>query len=581
MAKKQKKITLATYNSLLGFSAIPVEHRIGFLSELLKRKNASSQKNVLLLKLIFSFIQENKISSWNPEAVCRELNTSMDTLYKHKSRLLDGLRKYYFKWNDNKRHIEYSYKNSDCSRAGKIMLNLELARKMWETGLRRESVMLYRKMIKEVEGHSESTSEKLMYLFEIYEYHAMYYTVQRKITQTEFYIKKLQQIYKELYRGISSQRDQALLEIRFNYRLYQLLQLKWNLNRKRDLDNSLLERMYGQSKKFKFHNHLLRVLFTLATHSINTDNYIKANIYSTEGYRTAKGLNYPTEENTFASLLYFLKTKHNIGTIRVNINYISEYYNKVRATAPMSLWTHFLENGMILSYYSDKKPETMHVFNQLIDSSILKSDFSFAVYTMFKLNSEIHYKNMLSYIRKNIHEDYPEMGKIERNILDDSERTCFNTLCYHSELNNQSFIWDVYSLQLTAKFFNEDGFDIDDASLIIRKMEWLKKEKRKKITELVTYELLKLCIKMLEHADDPEKMLSRYEYKFKTTIDELKSGMKELDVIDYAIISSLARRLGINEITEIVRDFYGWLQTHHPEILAQAFSELKEHAKAG
>src|SRR4030095_3436346 len=100
MPVNQKNITIASYNYLQEISAIQLETREKYLEKLQSRKNSSSQKNILLLKQIYFYIDEDRISNWNPAKICSSLKISMNALYIQKSRLLKGLREFYFNWKE-------------------------------------------------------------------------------------------------------------------------------------------------------------------------------------------------------------------------------------------------------------------------------------------------------------------------------------------------------------------------------------------------------------------------------------------------------------------------------------------------
>ncbi|MEO8514486.1 MAG: hypothetical protein ABI543_13075 [Ignavibacteria bacterium] len=81
---------------------------------------------------------------------------------------------------------------------------------------------------------------------------------------------------------------------------------------------------------------------------------------------------------------------------------------------------------------------------------------------------------------------------------------------------------------------------------------------------------------MLEYEDDHKKLLANCELEFTKIIAGLKANPQDIEITDYAIISSLARRLRNKEIMGIVKDLYSWLSANHPEILAPALREIEE-----
>jgi hypothetical protein len=164
---------------------------------------------------------------------------------------------------------------------------------------------------------------------------------------------------------------------------------------------------------------------------------------------------------------------------------------------------------------------------------------------------------------------------VDKQHLSVIENTCRNTLTYQKELSNQGFIWAVHKFSLLSAFLNEDDIDFARAYLILKKVDWMVKKKRKLYAQN-TFNILKLAFKMLEKSSDQELMLRRYEYKFRKILDHFKNNLTDYNIIDYAILSTLARRLRCRAVTQMVREFYQWLSAKHPEILAPVMREIEE-----
>jgi len=584
VAKNQVKVTIASYNFLYEISAIPGKIRQAYLNKLLTRKSVSPQKNVILLKYLNNCIDANRINGWDPEVICRQTGISMNALYIHKSRLLASLRKYYFKWNELESKIEcniakeYKRKSFFKEEEKEIDLMLAKARKMSEIGMMSEARDMYLNLEKTARKAFIDQSTKYIIVSEIYEYCAYYYFSKRNKKKLVLYIKKLNRILNTIKTtnvGISKS-GERLLNIRIYYSKFYLFFLKWYSNQTTELDENYPDMIYFLSKKNNNSEYLLKVMHNKAVIELTHGYYEAAKKTLLEGYHTAKGLKKETEYNTFASMLLFLSTKIVINEVKPDYENILKYYYKIKESNPLNMWTVYLENSLIQMYHPEKKKEIFDILREQVNSNILQGDYAFAVYWRFNLDSEAHCNKLyFSFKAINSREgNYLELDKVGEDVLQNIEKTCLNTSCYYKELKQIGFLWEIYKMQLIEYFFNEDNFNYDSIVIHINKM--LQMKEKKKISGLMTFRLIRTCVKMLEYSDQLKYMLSKYELKFIKHIDEFKNNPSDISIMDYAVISSLARRLNCIEITNIAKGFYQWIETNHSEILAPVFRELKE-----
>jgi hypothetical protein len=589
MSVNQKNITIASFNYLIEVSAIPREIRDEYREKLLKRKNSSQQKNVKLLKYIYDYVNENRMSEWNPKEVSKQTCISINAIYTQKSRLLKGLREYYFKWKEKEREIKTNVEKIYCDGSfymegeQTVTLMLEKARKMAEIGMVREAKCMYLKL--EKTARSSYINQAYMYLIisEIYEYLSYYYFNKRNKRRVLHCINNLNKVVEtvKILNTKTTEEQKAILDIRLNFAKFYSFCIEWYSNPNAEMTSDYLGRVYSLSMKFNNYPFLLKVLHGMAIIELVKENhtkasYTKAKDICMEGLGAALKQKNKAAQLTFSSMLYHIKVNTGLNSHALNNNSIVKYYHKIKNSSPFNLWTIFLENSIVMTYYPEKKKEILAIFREQITSNIMLGDFGFSVYWKFILDAELYNDKLLSFFNiYNIHfKGYLEIKKIDECILDDIKKICLNTECYHTKINDFGLSWLVLKLKLTTYYFREDGFDYDEVMKLLKAMEQMKK-KNKNIPGVRTYELLKLCFKMFEHQGNPKYMLNKYELKFKKSVDYLKNN-PELTIIDYAIVSSLARRLRQREVTKIVKDFYRWMETNHPEILAPVFRELEE-----
>ena len=119
---------------ILEVAAIPFIQRYEYLNKLLERRKSGNQKNVQILKYIYECIDGSSPDNWNEQEVCRKFKISLRMLDCHKSRLLKGLREFYFNWDEIETKIRNTYKAES-----EIIVQYELAKEQIKVGMFREA----------------------------------------------------------------------------------------------------------------------------------------------------------------------------------------------------------------------------------------------------------------------------------------------------------------------------------------------------------------------------------------------------------------------------------------------------------
>lgn len=541
MAVNQKNVTIASINYLVEVSAIPSDIRNDYLKKLLKRKNSARRKNIRLLIFIYHYVNENRLSEWDPAEVCKQIGLNLNSLYIQKSRLLKGLREYYFKWKETEKEIKISVnkkyeKGSTCTEQEKIIsFMLEKARKMVKIGMRREARYLYIKLEKFSGLPAISQTERALIQSEIYDYLCYYYFNKRHKKKVLYYSGKLKELTEQAQKSDikATDKQKALFDIRYNYSMYYHYAILWYVNPKTVMAADYSGTVYRIAKEFNFSFYLQKVLHSMAVLELTRGNFKKAKEICTEGYNTAKKIKEEAAQYTFASMLYFIKMKTGSNNPELNNGSIVSCYHKIKSSSPYNLWTIYLENSIVMTYYPDKEKEILEVFREQIASNIMFGDFAFSVFWKFLLDLEMYNDKILSFFNKESIErkGYMEMGKIDENILDDIKKICLNTECYHKKINDFGLMWIVSSFKLTSFFFREEGFDYNEVTDALKNSEHLRKKSEIK-PSLKTYEIVRLGLSMMEHDDNKAYMLDKYELKFKRAIEHLKENLQDYTIMD-------------------------------------------------
>ncbi len=577
MAKNQKKITIASFNYLLEFSAIPEKTRTGYLDSLLNRKNASSQKNIQLLRMIYEIVEGNKIHQWDPDSLSKTLSVSMDTLYKHKSRLLKGLKKYYLGWKNKEKETAFNIKYLQSRYEDEeryFRINMDKALKMGEAGMRKEAKLLMLSLEKKLLNSSVDKKFKYLTLAHIYERLIVYYTIKTDKARVLYFFDRLKETAEEAAKFDLTEKEKIFLNIWLYYGSYTKDHNQFHKRYNRAKINFYLSKVYNEAVKINAHDYILRALNGLAAVEGDLRNSSKAEKYCIKGYELSSKFGNDAAKYSFVAMLNLARARQNKRPMIYKPEEIIEYYKRLKNARPLDAWASYLEHSCAIICSLEKIKGASAFYRARINSNILTGGHTYAAYLLFNLECENYYKRISASFEKN-EEGFISTGKIDGSLLDYAENTCLTTLHYNRVINDMGFIWDIYQLQLVTYFFREEDFDYDKALNIIKKMEHLIRNKRK-VSGLESFEMLKLGLKMLEYSDNRVLMLKRYEYKFKKQLDNFMNNPTEINDVDYAIVSSLARRLQIKEITNIVKFFYQWLQSNHPEILAPVLRELEE-----
>lgn len=584
MAVNQKHITIASYNYLLEISAIPQNARLQFLNKLKERRNSAVRKNVMLLTLIYEYIDNGRMSEWDPEYVCGKCGINSNALHIQKTRLLKRLREYLFEWKEKEEVIvnefneKYSGQQFINTEEQYITLMAAKARKMASIGMLREAKLLFFKLEKLLKTAHISNSLNYLTLAEAYEFLAYYYQNKRQNIKTASYAGKAEKLFRkaEMFKPFSCKEDKADFMIKYHLTQMNFETLKWYSDPNAGDITGHAESIYKIAVSNNNIPARLKALHTIAISHIIKNNYTSAINKCKEGFELAQSSHRTIEKYTFAAMIFFIKKKTNPENPGSNTS-ILNYYYKVKELAPYAPWTLYLENSIVMTYYPEKRKDILNILREQITSNIMYGDILFSVYYQFTLDTEKYNEKMLGHfdIHNVDYKGYLELKRVDNTLLDDVKRMCLNAECYHKKINDFGLSWMVHNLQLLTFFFSEDGYEYNEMTSLVITLEHMKRSS-KIIPGLTTYELMRLCFKMLDHKGNNQAMLNKYELKFHKMLNKIKSNTDEITITDYMILASLSRRLRSKEITHAVKSFYHWLNTNHRSILAPIYRELKK-----
>ena len=576
--EKTRKITISSYNYLLEFSAVPNAIRTEFLSLLLKRKNAASQKNIMLLRIIYDIIEKNQIHEWDPQAVCDTLGVTPDTLNRHRSRLLKKIKKFYTGWNESEKEaglkIKYSENKYEVNERY-FRINFSKALNMMDKGLRIEAKNLFISIERKLVKSKVNENYKYITLLHLYERLIVYYALKTDKPKVLYFYKQLNKTVNETSKLDLSDKERVQIDILKNYGSYSADHFQFNKKADPAKANYYLKKVLKVAQNIDAYDYVLRALYGLATLENDLNNKKRAEYYSQKGYLTALKTGNEPAKYAFLSILYIMKLQNRQEDMSIKYEDILNFYFRLKSSNPLNTWALYLESLCAQICMLKNKPETAEFYKARLNSNILSGGHIYAAYLLFY----IEWERYNAYIKQSLFFNSDNIlvsGNIDKTILQNADNVCLNTINYNKSVKSGDFIRDIYMLQLLAVYFQEDNFDNEKATLICGKLNRLFNTKRN-IDHLRSYEIIKYCIKIVAISNSSAE-IEKYIFPFKKLIDEFKRYPNEIDLLLYAIISSLARRVKIKEITAIVKDLYHWLEAHHPEILAPALREIEERA---
>jgi len=307
MPKKQKHVTIASFNYLNEISAFPLKIRKEYIAKLSERKYSENRTSTMVLKTIYSYVDENKINKWNTDEVCAALCININILHIHKSRLLRGLREHYLKWKIIEKEIEPNNPQEKKS----VHYRLKKALKMFDTGIVRESKNIILRVKKELETETADLKYKHFTLSLVYEKLMIYYFAESNARKIAYYLRRIEDISKhiKLLKINLTKEERILVSVRLNYCRFCMDYYKWSKKLQvSPLLHSHLSKVFKGASAIGEKEYMLKTMYNLATIDYTLGNQQKTKEHCLKGYELAVKLKAKPAQYTFAAMLYVIKT---------------------------------------------------------------------------------------------------------------------------------------------------------------------------------------------------------------------------------------------------------------------------------
>lgn len=563
----KKKTHKAIYSFFENIAAIPPEVRKSFLKKILKRKNSSGQKNVKLIKIIYAYIESDKISEWDEERISKRLDITRNMLYWHKSAILNELRKHYFGWEEIEKK-EFPVKNTQSSLQS-LQFSYRKAKRMFDIGMRREAKNIFLLMARELED--DLTKEKVLVFGCVLDYLIRYYHGCRDRYKFNLYFGKLKKII-DVFSAELSSKNKTALEINFLIAQSLCLTFRAFEDKSYALAVDYLLDAYNKAKQLKDYDKLFYITFFADETCLRLR------------HKKGKGVKHCIKE----AIKISEKSKNEIYLLAFK-GVLCCYELETEKSKPGEYYLN-----TVLQYYNSAKLLPLDSNLTRIKGLLIRVYGALGIESEFiKLTKEIYYANVLEsnkfsawwklYIFKNMEmEENAYLWKLQKSrfsktmipVIDEIE---YNSLTKWNELITYAladykniFSYFVYSAIyqgiIIAEFFMGKPHNYERALMFIKKLHKIE-EKANSLSGGDYAKLIKIGILIVNESRSHRENFIREKYK-NILNDEINFYLENengSNLIDrYAVLSRIAQLSEVKFIWQMTEDFYNKIAQKSP-----------------
>lgn len=555
----------ASLNYLLEFSVIDSDKRNEYLNKLLVRKNASGQKNVKLLKIIYRYVDTDKINDWNSDEVCKELGIKSGELDTLKSRLLADYREFIFGWEKIEKELKENFKGTD------LQFDYLKAKKMNTIGMKKEMKTFHLNVLSRIEkdpkefARNNNLSAAELYTYEVESVETMghYYYVQKNYPQFLSFYNRLEKLYKLKNKYTLSETDIAIINVRlFLTRSYKhVFKLISDKNYLSALNN--LYAAYEIIKEYNLEVYRYGIPLLIALIEFRLGNNGKLKKVCLEVAKKAEAENRKSEAavaKSYLALLDFNDDKNKRNEVEIKIK---EYYESCTEAAPYSAHTFLLIKYYvhIMSYSSDMR-DSDALMRHALANSVLSYNKAFTFLTYYQIENEKHFSKILKF--ENSNELMPKFISPENDIFDNFQKVLGNIIVSMRESISPNTLSNIYITYMYTIFMKDGETDIAHYENIKSKLHRMMKTRNIAI-DANLYATVSIAFQMQEDFPIMKKsdFLNKYLFTLKQTCDKIMENNKNSIYsisAPYSILYKLSERLKLAEIWEIMQK-YDWRET--------------------
>ncbi len=557
--------------------AIPEEVRKEYLNKLLTRKNSGKQKNVRLIKFIYSILDGNDLKDWDESIICRKMDISPRMLDCHKSRLLKSLRQFYFGHNE------------DDIRDKSLKEKLGYINGMFCRGLVKESKQEYLKLEKEIKGgennQTKKTADYFLMLSEVYLHISHYYFYQRDQRKFNTYYSKAQKNLKEaeridLVKKISTNQLEtiriSILKIEYYKAIFKTIS-----GRNYDIIITVMTEMIRKAQKAGLKKELVHAHKQLGIAYQRLKEFDKSDESLEKAYKLAKSAG----DDETAIVVELLKTLNKF--FRDNRKG-SQLYTKSEK------YYHILKNDytdhnnllMVQSIYLRmliyfNKESSDDVSDDFIRNLILFSQKADAISKWYlelsdRLASSIYKWEAIMLSTNEFSFDI----SVNKRLMSVFEDMNYNTLIHFNKFYTPETLAVLYLNQIDLEFWKGKKCNYDNAIYFIKKLERLIKG-RHVGTNPTWMVSSKIGVNIFEDIKikSNKDVFDKHYVTIKQFIESITSENHPFNILDdFAKLIFISKILKIERMTSETKNLGIWIRKNHPELVKALLSvaEIKQ-----
>lgn len=570
--RRQRKTTTLKY--LYEIAAVPEIRRAELLGILLKRKNASSQVNVKLLKLLYEHVNENKILQWNEDEICSGLGISRDMLYCHKSWLLKKLRMLYFGW-DQKSLPEASKTGTHSGKfIDELTAEMDKAKKMLEAGMRKESKLMLRGIEKKLLSKTRFSIKEKELFVAVSRYLCQYYYNLKKENSFNRYYYQTIRIYRSLLRSCRLNNRKVSLDARIHY--YYCLSYKPTYNGKKIEEfvkaRGYLEKALELSRESGDILKQSELIINIANfYSVEASSFGRAVETISEGLKLASNKNLQSDLYCYRILEIFYGFITQKAGIKETIEQLKLYYSGFEQSNPRtSLVRIVLMKAVFLaSSYSDNVLLNEY-FRKLYRFEILNYGYNSSFRTMYSSRFSMYLEDLfIPCLSRSPQGEQFTFSESMNNEVKKKMLIAFDEILVNfHRIKDVYFIKEIYTYMLLVTFVNADEFDSGKCEYLIKRIEWLNRSRGKIVTEAnhILFEFLRQFVKMRSDKQylSKEDFIQKYLLLFRGKTAGLVSG-EIFTPLMYFVICHTANLAGYWEFIEVVLGLHRDILQKNPD----------------
>lgn len=555
-----KDNSIADFNFILQYKAIPHNVRKEFYYKLKWKSSAKSAKRIKLIEIIERYVSQKIKPTWDRDAIARKIGISKESYFCLKCRLLQSLREYYFNWK------EIEKKLISKSGASGLELTMTKVRKMIELGMMRRVKNTLFKVERKILADNEINANDILLLSEIYEHLLIYYHRQRNKLRFNIIYKKLKKL-NELDVRLNKE-QKTFLEIRTNIgnAFSEIFLVRSDRSTEVALQNYLSASKLA--RKISNEKYYLKMLFYAGNIYHETGRIIDANKIFTTGYNFASEKNLKNAKNVFHTKLMLLSFLKDNSKAKQYVVMTEKYYNyAIQNPTDVDYTMHILFHYLRFVSFCGYGEKFKFLSEELVDRLFLYLRKADAVFRWYALEADKYIEDMYYW--------YEEEGNIkikaDEYVLHAFENFNYGALLRFGKFYSYDQLAFLYITQVELEFWKGTKCDFENANYYIDKLKRIgKKISSYSNTEMV--ELLRLCLKITEESlyKKSDEVFVKYLPELKVLFNKLQSKEKNYNLSnEYSFLFFTAEILNVNELKSMVKSFEKWIRVNQPGLFEE------------